>query len=198
MENMWNTRYAPEEFIYGKFPNDYFKLQLDKLPVGKLFLPAEGEGRNAVYAAKNGWNTLAVDYSETGKEKALKLAFDNKVEILYDIADLVNYHYPANEYDVAGIIYAHFPASHRKNVYQKIAGTLKKGGIIILETFSKKQLGKSSGGPQNMDMLNSLDDLKSDFTGFEFMELTETQVELNEGQLHQGWAEVVRMLAIKK
>jgi hypothetical protein len=198
MNDIWNTRYASKEYIYGSLPNEYFKQQIDKLTAGKLFLPAEGEGRNAVYAAKMGWKILAVDSSEVGKEKALKLASENKVEIQYDISDLVTYQYPINEYDVAGIVFAHFPSETRTLVYRAIADSLKKGGIIILETFSKKQLGKSSGGPQNPDMLNSAEELKSDFAGFEFIELYETQVELNEGLLHKGLAEVVRMLGVKK
>jgi len=48
MSDIWNTRYTSKEYIYGSLPNEYFKLKFDKLPAGKLFLPAEGEGRNAV------------------------------------------------------------------------------------------------------------------------------------------------------
>jgi len=176
MSDIWNTRYTSKEYIYGSLPNEYFKLKFDKLPAGKLFLPAEGEGRNAVYAAKLGWKILAVDSSEVGKEKALKLASENKVDILYDISDFVSYQYPVNVYDAAGIIFALFPSETRTLVYKAIAGPIKKGGIIILETFSKKQFGKTSGEPQNLDMLNSIDELKSDFTGFDFIESTETQV----------------------
>ena len=47
----------------------------------RLFL-GEGEGRNAVYAAKLGWQVDAVDFSSSAKDKALKLAKENKVKIL--------------------------------------------------------------------------------------------------------------------
>ncbi len=197
MKDIWNKRYAEKEYAYGTGPNNYFKQQLDKLCPGKLFLPAEGEGRNAVYAAKLGWQVLAVDMSEMGKEKAMKLAAENEVEIKYQIDDLENYQYPVNEYDAVGIIYAHFLSNTRKQVYRKIAGSLKIGGALILETFSKNQLGKSSGGPQNIDMLNSLDEIKADFDGFDFIEQVEVQIKLDEGGLHQGLAEVVRILARK-
>lgn len=44
---------------YGTEPNAFFKAQLDQLTPGRLLLPAEGEGRNAVYAAKKGWEVAA-------------------------------------------------------------------------------------------------------------------------------------------
>lgn len=57
----WNERYSKEEFAYGEEPNQYLKEQLEKLDVGKILFPAEGEGRNGVYAAKLGWNVFAFD-----------------------------------------------------------------------------------------------------------------------------------------
>ena len=50
MKDFWNERYDEESYAYGNSPNVFFKQQLDKLKVGSLLLPAEGEGRNAVYA----------------------------------------------------------------------------------------------------------------------------------------------------
>ena len=51
----WNERYSKEEFAYGDQHNNYLKEQLEKLKIGKILFPAEGEGRNAVFAAKLGW-----------------------------------------------------------------------------------------------------------------------------------------------
>jgi hypothetical protein len=59
----WNDRYSKEEFAFGVHPNDYLKEQLEKLPIGKILFPAEGEGRNAVFAAKLGWTVSAFDIS---------------------------------------------------------------------------------------------------------------------------------------
>ena len=75
--NFWDERYSTDEFIYGKEPNEFFRENLLKIRPGKLFLPGEGEGRNAVFAAKNGWTVDATDQSEIGKLKALKLASES-------------------------------------------------------------------------------------------------------------------------
>jgi hypothetical protein len=74
MKEFWNERYSNKLFVYGKEPNVFFREELEKMPVGKILLPAEGEGRNAVFAALQGWEVFAFDNSEEGMKKALLLA----------------------------------------------------------------------------------------------------------------------------
>jgi len=50
MKEKWDERYGAKEFAFGEQPNNYLKEQLDKIPIGKMLFPAEGEGRNAVHA----------------------------------------------------------------------------------------------------------------------------------------------------
>lgn len=72
-----NERYSKEEFAYGEEPNIYLKENLNKLSVGTILFPAEGEVRNAVYAAKIGWIVKAFDISNEGPKKAFQLAQKN-------------------------------------------------------------------------------------------------------------------------
>jgi hypothetical protein len=72
--NRWDERYKQQDFAYGVTPNNYLKDQLIKLQTGKILFPAEGEGRNAVFAAKLGWIVSAFDISIEGKKKAMQLA----------------------------------------------------------------------------------------------------------------------------
>lgn len=74
MSQFWNERYSQAEYVYGETPNVFFAAQLDKLSAGTIILPCEGEGRNAVYAASQGWEVKAFDASEAGQKKALLLA----------------------------------------------------------------------------------------------------------------------------
>lgn len=68
----WNDRYRHSEYAFGEAPNEYCKAQIDKLPTGKAIFAAEGEGRNAVYAATLGWDVSAFDISIEGKKKSTK------------------------------------------------------------------------------------------------------------------------------
>src|SRR5882672_261786 len=106
----WNDRYSKKDFAYGVQPNNYLKEQLEKLDVGKILFPAEGEGRNAVFAARLGWTVSAFDISVEGKSKAIRLAETNKVTIDYQVGELQTLEYHREQFDAIALIYAHFPA----------------------------------------------------------------------------------------
>ncbi len=195
--NFWDSRFGGEGFLYGKEPNEFFAeflLTIDK--TGKLLLPAEGEGRNAIFAAKAGWEVTAIDSSAVGREKALKFAEDEGVEIEYEILDLQNFEARPDQYDFIAIIFGHFPSDFRQNLHQKFVKSLKAGGHILIEAFAKEQINNTSGGPQDVDMLYSLPFLEEDFSGLTIKKLSYEKVFLNEGK-HHGWADVVRFIGSK-
>jgi SAM-dependent methyltransferase len=196
--NFWDERYSSEEYVYGTEPNQFFKEQIDKFSSrGKLLLPGEGEGRNAVYAAKLGWQVDAFDQSINAKEKALKLAKNYEMNINYQVTDLTKFYTEKNRYDAAAIIFVHFNSEERSVFHQRIKDSLKPGGILILEAFSKNQLGKSSGGPQDLEMLCSREDIKNDFKEMRTILLEEKIAILNEGDKHSGDASVIRYVGEK-
>jgi len=91
MQRMWDEKYGTEKFFYGTEPNEYFAEKLNLLKTGKILLPGEGEGRNAVFAAKAGWQVLGVDQSFEGKRKALQLAEKENVTITYQFCWKLNW-----------------------------------------------------------------------------------------------------------
>jgi len=198
MNSYWNERYREEEYAYGTSPNSFYAEQLLKLPVGEIVLPCEGEGRNAVFAAKNGWVTKAFDSSEEGLKKAKLLAKQNEVSISYEIADVIIIDFPKESTDVVALIYSHFPPEYRKNIHQKVIKWLKPGGQLILEAFNPKQLNNLSGGPKDESMLYTLEMLQDDFTDLSTQLLHFKTITLDEGKYHQGIADVVRYVGIKK
>lgn len=195
--SFWDERYSTEEFIYGKEPNKFFKECLKKLKPGKLFLPGEGEGRNAVFSAKLGWQVEAVDQSIIARSKALNLADENNVKINYSVCEINNYEFKVNYYDAVAIIFFHLPFDIRTAIHKKIVNSLKDGGIIILEIFNKDQLGRDSGGPQDYNMLYSTDDIERDFSSLRTLLLENKVITLNEGAKHSGEASVIRYVGIK-
>lgn len=197
MKEQWDERYAASEYIYGISPNRWFAEKLTQLKPGLLLLPAEGEGRNAVYAAKKGWEVLAFDQSEEGRKKALKLALEHNVLFGYNLGDLTEFEPPHSFYDAVALIFVHMPVDIRQDVHRKLIEKLKPGGYLILEAFTKKQLQNTSGGPRNEALLYERDLLASDFKELDFIEFEETTIHLDEGPLHQGEAFVIRLLARK-
>jgi 2-polyprenyl-3-methyl-5-hydroxy-6-metoxy-1,4-benzoquinol methylase len=201
--NRWNERYANEEFAYGEEPNNYLKEQLTKLDAGKILFPAEGEGRNAVFAAKEGWTVSAFDISNEGLRKALQLAEKNNVSIDYQIGELQALSYQEEQFDVIALIYAHFPANIKSQLHKELDKYLRKGGIIIFEAFSKNHLdylakNEKVGGPKDIESLFSIEEIEADFNNYEIIELKETVIHLNEGIYHNGEGSVIRFVGRKK
>lgn len=196
---MWEERFGREEFIYGEAPNEYFKRELDKLKAGKILLPLEGEGRNAVYAAKKGWQVHAFDYAENGKIKTEQLANREGVSIdQYWVTDAESFSPEAEAYDAIALIYSHVPPEIRADFHQKMIKALKPGGKVIFEGFSKEQLDYDSGGPPREDYLFSLDEVKKDFSELTFEYLEKEVVYLQEGRFHLGEGSVIRMTGVKE
>lgn len=195
MNNFWDERFAAADYAYGTEPNEYFRNEILKLKPGKILLPCEGEGRNAVFAAKLGWDVYALDSSIEGRKKAYKLAELNQVEIHYFIQDIFDY-VPDDTYDVIGLIFCHFPPEHRRQIHNELVMALNPNGTILLESFNKKQIKLNSGGPKNIDMLYDLNILKEDFEQINIQYIEELKSELKEGAYHSGIAELIRMFAV--
>lgn len=197
MKDFWNKRYSTEVYAYGKEPNAFFSAQLEKTSPGKILLPGEGEGRNAVYAATKGWAVDAFDQSDKGRDKALALASEAGVEINYNVCPVEDFHFLQNRYDAVGLIYFHTDGPSREKLHRKVYESLKPGGSIFLEAFHKEQLNNNTGGPKSLDLLFDEEILSRDFSRLEILMLEKQQITLNEGLFHQGQASVIRMRGIK-
>lgn len=199
MYDFWEQRYREDGYAYGEEPNVFLKQVLDKMAPGKILLPAEGEGRNAVYAASKGWQVDAYDFSEKAIENAKKFANQHNVSINYihgSHSDLERY---TQAYDVVGLIYAHVPNNIRQDFHRQLLSLLKPGGAFVMEAFNIKQLSNSSGGPPDINLLYELDNIREDFDEHCDLEFIQNMEEsLNEGKYHVGKADFIRLLAVKK
>ena len=195
MKNFWDERFGQEDYIYGLQPNEYLKAKIESLTPSSVFLPCEGEGRNAVYAAALGWQVYAMDSSSKGRSKAINLAKKNNLEIDYALGDCLLDDFPS--VDLIALCFGHFPTDSRRKFHDKLINRLLPGGYLVFECFSKEQIGRSSGGPKNLDLLYDLDSIKEDFKELEILELTQEEVLLDEGPFHQGEANVIRFFGKK-
>ena len=203
MSEFWDQRYSRSEYVYGKSPNHFFAEQVQQLQPGVLLMPAEGEGRNAVFAASKGWEVHAFDISREGRLKAERLAQSNEVTIHYQISSLEEVEFEDGKFDLIALIFAHFSSKVKIAHFKKLSRFLRPGGMVILEGFSKNQLLYSSknpkaGGPKDMDLLYSEAEIEIIFPEFEIMQLYEQEVQLNEGDFHVGKSSVVRFVGRKK
>lgn len=198
---MWDQRYKEEGFAYGTAPNDFLKAEYSKIPKGgKILCLAEGEGRNAVFLAKQGYSVTAVDQSVVGLEKAQDFAAENGVEITTVVADLADYDLGTEAWDGIVSIAAHVPPQLRKDLHGQVIKALKAGGVFILEGYTEQQIeAEGVGGPpaSQKQLFMSLDELKIELNGLDFVVGAEVERHISEGKYHQGKSAVVQVVACK-
>jgi SAM-dependent methyltransferase len=201
-KNLWDERYKSNAFAYGKEPNTFFGKWLLKYTPGSILMPADGEGRNGVYAATLGWKVTSLDLSAEGKSKALQLAEEFGVKLDYIVGDLDQLEFKNESFDAIGLIYAHFSAPKKSRIHQKLSGYLTPGGILIFEAFSKNHLtfierNPKVGGPRDVDMLFSREEMLADFKDYDTIVLSEEEADLEEGPYHIGTGSVIRFVGRK-
>lgn len=194
---LWDERYRQSGYVYGTEPNRFYREQLVKLPPGRILLPCEGEGRNAVFAAQLGWEVDAFDFSEEARNKAIQLAAEYGTKINYFLQAAEDFVSRPDNYDVIALIYAHFRPGVRKTFHRKLVLSLKPGGILLMEAFHKEQIRNTSGGPRDPEMLYDETMLLEDFEQLQISLLERYSLNLDEGEYHQGKADVVRVIAQK-
>ena len=168
-------------------------------PRGRVLCLAEGQGRNAVFLARQGYAVTAVDQSPVGLEKARQLAHDHGVEIETQAADLATFDLGTG-WDGIVCIFGHTPPPIRQRVHRAVVDALAPGGVYLLEAYTPRQLDMpGKGGPpaEQRACLMELAKLKTELAGLDFVIGQEIERTVNEGRLHQGLSAVVQVAAVK-
>lgn len=192
---MWDERYAIEEYAYGTEPNAFLKENFHHIPKGRVLSLAEGEGRNAVFLAKQGYSVTAVDASQVGLDKAKKLADAHGVTMELVHADLADYDLGIHQWDGIVSIFCPLPSALRKELYRKVQAALKPGGIFLLEAYTPDQLKHGTGGGNSADTMQTKQSLTLELPGLHFSHLMELEREVIEGIYHTGLGAVVQAIA---
>jgi len=194
---MWDKRYDTDEYVYGKEPNTFLVENVERLKKGRVLCVAEGEGRNAVFLARKGFDVTAVDSSSVGLKKAERLAEENGVRIRTIVSDMVHYEIRPHSWDSIVSIYAHVPRDIRVMLHRGIVSGLRKDGIFLLEAYTPEQLKYGTGGPPDITKLLELDALRKELTGLDILLGQEIVREVVEGRLHTGMGAVVQYIGRK-
>ncbi|RMG67583.1 MAG: class I SAM-dependent methyltransferase [Calditrichaeota bacterium] len=194
---MWEQRYSGSEYVYGQEPNQFLASVLAFLPRGRALCLAEGEGRNAVFLARQGYQVTAVDFAVAGLKKAARLARQNRVHLNLIAADLTRFPIKPGSWEVIVSIFGHFYPEDRRKIHRQVVEGLVPGGMFVLEAYTPKQLAYRTGGPPVRELMMEAADLEKELAGLEFLILRETERAVVEGTHHRGWAAVVQVLARK-
>lgn len=204
IREFWNQRYLGEAYAYGTEPNDYLAQQEARLrqqPKGGAALSlADGEGRNGVWLASLGLAVTSVDLAEAGLAKTRALAARRGLTLQTVQADVLAFDLGEARWQAIASIFLHLPAAARQTLHSRIAASLAPGGLFILEAYTPEQLGYGTGGPRDLALLPSADELRADFAPdvaagrLEWLEFEVGPRSLVEGQLHTGTGHTTRLV----
>ena len=193
--DFWNEKYANTDYAYGTEPNEFLVSAVAKLKRGETLSLAEGEGRNAVWLAQQGFTVSSIEQSEKGVAKTLRLALQRGVIVMAERGELETFNIQPNSWDLMVSIYAHTPQELRRKLHRQVVAGLKPGGVFILEAYTPAQIPNNTGGPKDASLMPTAELLRSELHELVFDHLEEIERDVVEGSLHTGTAHVVQLVA---
>jgi len=193
----WDERYAADEYAYGTEPNDFLRENAGLLPSGRVLCLADGEGRNSVWLAGQGYEVTAVDSSSVGLAKGRRLAEAVGVVVDFVHADLADFDLGREVWNGVVSIFCHLPQPLRSRVHAGVVAGLESGGVLLLEGYRKEQLELKTGGPPVPGLMHARAELAVDFADLDIRRLENLERDVVEGTLHRGRAAVVQLVAVK-
>jgi len=154
----WDDRYAATDLVWSAEPNQFVARECGDLPPGRAVDLACGEGRNAIWLARQGWQVTAVDFSAVAVEKGRRLAGDTEVD--WQVGDATTWR--GEGYDLAVLAYLQLPAAERGAAVRAACDALASGGTLLVVAHDATNLTEGTGGPQDPSVLYTAADVFAD------------------------------------
>ncbi|MEF9913538.1 class I SAM-dependent methyltransferase [Streptomyces sp. P5-A9] len=131
---MWDDRYRESDRIWSGNPNVVLVREVEDLKPGRALDLGCGEGADAVWLARTGWQVTATDISRVALERAAVHAADAGV------ADRVDWQwhdlgvsFPEGEYDLVSAQFLHSMGDlPREEILRRAAGAVAPGGVLLV------------------------------------------------------------------
>lgn len=164
----WNDRYRASELVWSAGPNQFVEAELAGLPPGRALDLAAGEGRNAIWLARQGWQVTAVDFAQAGLDKGRTLGVG--LDIAWVCADATTWQRGPDDpaYDVSVLAYLQVSAADRRAAVRNAYAALRDGGTFLLVAHDSTNLTEGTGGPQDPSVLMTAEDVLTDLGGETF------------------------------
>jgi len=159
----WDERYAATELLWSAGPNQLVADECADLAPGLAVDLAAGEGRNAIWLARQGWTVTAVDHSRVGLEKGARLAAEvgtGAGSVHWVHADATTW--VGADLDLAVVAYLQLPAADRAAAHRNAFSALRPGGTFLLVAHDSSNLTEGTGGPRDPAVLMTAADVLAD------------------------------------
>ncbi len=196
---MWNETFDTPDYVFGTEPAAFLRAQAGFLKPGlKGLALADGEGRNSVFMAEQGVETLAMDSAPNALAKARALAEARGVQVAHVEASITEWDWQPAAFDLVVAVFIQFLAPvERAAVFAGMVRTLRPGGVLMLHGYRPEQLAYGTGGPRAEDQLYTEALLRESFAGLDMLVLESYDRDLAEGVQHRGPSALIDLIARK-
>ena len=164
---LWNERYRTPRLVWTAEPNRFLRELGERLAPGRALDLACGEGRNAIWLARQGWTITGVDFAQVGLEKARRHAEEHDVAVEWIEADVRTWQAPSAAFDLVALLYLHLPANELDPVLRAAATAVAPGGTLFLVGHDRVNIEEGVGGPQNPAVLYTPEEIVTSLDGLE-------------------------------
>lgn len=170
----WEAHYGDRRDEATRPPSQFLLAHLADLPPGRAVDLACGDGRHAIWLARQGWKVTAIDYARANLERLTHIARQERLPIAALQADLTEIALPPQHFHVAvNIRYL------QRSLIDEIKSTLRRGGVIVFETFIRDQ--RQLGHPRNPAFMLERGELAARFADFDILASEEGRFETESG-----------------
>jgi len=195
----WNERYASPDYLFGEEPNAFLRKQARWLrPGSRVLCVADGEGRNSVWLAEQGFDVTAFDFAPNAVEKARALAKRRGVVVDHQLGDIEHWPWATARYDAIAAIFIQFlPPERREGAIAAMKGSVVPGGVFLLEGYRPEQVDYGTGGPPRREHMYTRDWVEKQFTDWDIRVLDTYDAEVREGRGHSGMSALIDLVAVR-
>ncbi|GHB54753.1 hypothetical protein GCM10010306_055700 [Streptomyces umbrinus] len=136
----WDEMYRSRDQVFSGDPNGVLVTEVTGLPPGQALDVGCGEGADALWLARHGWQVTAVDISTTALQRAAAAAVDSEGRVAWTRADLTITPPPADAFDLVSVQY--FPLSLQPD-HASLRGLLNAvapGGTLLFASHDLADL----------------------------------------------------------
>jgi SAM-dependent methyltransferase len=190
----WERRYRDSaEPVYGRKPSGFLARSLPLLPPpGRCLDLGGGQGRNAVFLARQGWEVTLADAALTGVARARARARRERVPLTCVAADLAAGGLVPREASLDLVLMVNY---HDRSAAAEAGRWLRPGGALLVEGFAQEQVGRTSGGPQDAQFLWHPNELLRVAGALRVVWYEDRITDLDDNPRHRGPRWVVRLIA---
>jgi len=145
----WDEMYGSRDQLFSGNPNGALVTEAADLPPGQALDAGCGEGGDALWLARRGWQVTAVDISRTALERAAAASTDVADRIVWTRADLTATPPPARSFDLVSVQY--FPLLRQPDhvAVRALLDAVAPGGTLLFVSHDLADLSSHHAGDRN-------------------------------------------------